>query len=997
MKKVFTNHWLLNLKSNGLLSFLLFITLLAGKNVFGQTWLASSAVYNSGDGLGYTHAGIGTYYRATSGGTATVNTGLASCNGSTSNIQMGSSLFIFKATINLNGIVIHGNSGTGSSRTLSAIATSSTLNGTYTTVAGSTASGNLSGSQATNVCSPSPMAITFGSTIPAGTFFRVSLSGNAYVASIVFTPACTSPTKTFNVTATANTICSGNSVTICLSGSQSAATYQLYANDVLMPGVTVAGDVGGGSVSFAAQSPTVATTYKVYSTTAGGFCAEQINGGIGFTSQQEVAVNTAPVIGSENLSGATYTQGDVASALSISLSAGTSHSYQWYQNNLSNPVGANSNSYTPSTASIGTSSYFCVASVTACPSATSNTSGDIVVNAPSNPTIVIDTNSTSFDGIFGKQTVGIASASRSFKVSGSLLTDDITVNAPSGFEVSLSSGSGFGSSVTLNQSGGTVNETTVYAHFLPGAATGYSGNVTCESSGAATINIPVSGTGKVPTITIDETALNFSVTGWAASAPQTKSITGVDLDGTISISVSAPFQVHNGDANWSTSASFTPSSGSVSGTLSIRYNPSSGTGDNSSTVSITSTNAAGKSIAVTGKAAPLLTLSSGPSTQIVKAGTAITNVVYTVTGGVTSASASGLPSNVTFNNGSYTISGTPATESSYPAVYGYTVTIVGPSGTSNATANDTIIVKDPNAKKIAYVINTAVSANDTKIRPYLEARYDLTNITIASVNTSYDFSPYDLVVLTEEPASSSVGMRALWGIDKPLLNLKAFATQSNTWAFASATGANAAGSTQVDVISGAETHPIFAGVTISGGKITVLSGVAGVDNGIQGTTYAGGTKLAYISGSTTNVSINEIEIGTDPSTGTPAGVKNEVLQAKYIQIGISNTSFDNVTADGLQLIGNAASYLTTAATPTLTVTNSPQTYTGSPITATVSSNSGGTVSDIKYGGSSTAPTNAGTYAITADVTANGSYSAADDASAGTFTISPAAATAIVTN
>ena len=88
----------------------------------------------------------------------------------------------------------------------------------------------------------------------------------------------------------------------------------------------------------------------------------------------------------------------------------------------------------------------------------------------------------------------------------------------------------------------------------------------------------------------------------------------------------------------------------------------------------------------------------------------------------------------------------------------------------------------------------------------------------------------------------------------------------------------------------------------------------------------------------------------------------------------------------------------TGPSPTLSVTNSPQMYTGSPIAASVTCSSSGAVSNIKYNSSSTVPTNAGTYAVTADCAANGSYGAATAASAGNFVISAAATpTLSVTN
>ncbi|MFY7884533.1 MAG: beta strand repeat-containing protein, partial [Dolichospermum sp.] len=108
----------------------------------------------------------------------------------------------------------------------------------------------------------------------------------------------------------------------------------------------------------------------------------------------------------------------------------------------------------------------------------------------SNPTILTSGSLTSF------VTSGInsPSAEQSFTVSGSNLTNDITITPPTGYQVSTTSGSGFGSSVVLNQSGGTVASTTVYARFNPSAlADQVGGNITCVSTGATTQNVAVSG------------------------------------------------------------------------------------------------------------------------------------------------------------------------------------------------------------------------------------------------------------------------------------------------------------------------------------------------------------------------------------------------------------------------------------------------------------------------------------------------------------------------
>jgi hypothetical protein len=78
----------------------------------------------------------------------------------------------------------------------------------------------------------------------------------------------------------------------------------------------------------------------------------------------------------------------------------------------------------------------------------------------------------------------------------------------------------------------------------------------------------------------------------------------------------------------------------------------------------------------------------------------------------------------------------------------------------------------------------------------------------------------------------------------------------------------------------------------------------------------------------------------------------------------------------------------TKATPTLSVTNSPIIATGVPVPVEIGKSVPGTVSDIKYNGSSIIPTEPGIYAITADFTPDDAtnYESLDDASAGDFVI-----------
>lgn len=91
--------------------------------------------------------------------------------------------------------------------------------------------------------------------------------------------------------------------------------------------------------------------------------------------------------------------------------------------------------------------------------------------------------------------IGTQSSAQTFAVSGSYLTANATVTAPSGYVVSLSSGSGYGSSVTVTESGGTISSTTIYVAISGSAPAGNpSGNVTVASTGATTQDVAVSGT-----------------------------------------------------------------------------------------------------------------------------------------------------------------------------------------------------------------------------------------------------------------------------------------------------------------------------------------------------------------------------------------------------------------------------------------------------------------------------------------------------------------------
>jgi len=115
-------------------------------------------------------------------------------------------------------------------------------------------------------------------------------------------------------------------------------------------------------------------------------------------------------------------------------------------------------------------------------------------------------------------TTGSPSAAQSFIASGANLTGNITVTAPTDYEVSLDN-SAFSSSVTLTQASGTVASTPVYVRIAATAPVGNpAGQVTLTSAGASSQNIAVAGT---------VASATSGFTTWAQGAPTNSTTVGL--------------------------------------------------------------------------------------------------------------------------------------------------------------------------------------------------------------------------------------------------------------------------------------------------------------------------------------------------------------------------------------------------------------------------------------------------------------------------------------
>ena len=116
---------------------------------------------------------------------------------------------------------------------------------------------------------------------------------------------------------------------------------------------------------------------------------------------------------------------------------------------------------------------------------------------------------TSVSG-FGNQLFQTNSGKKNVTITGSLLIANVSVSAPTGFQVSLDSLTGFTQSISITPNSGSVNRT-VYVRFTPSAPIAYSGSLSVSSSKASTQTTALTGTGFQPFSPCDSLLFNNTV------------------------------------------------------------------------------------------------------------------------------------------------------------------------------------------------------------------------------------------------------------------------------------------------------------------------------------------------------------------------------------------------------------------------------------------------------------------------------------------------------
>lgn len=199
----------------------------------------------------------------------------------------------------------------------------------------------------------------------------------------------------------------------------------------------------------------------------------------------------------------------------------------------------------------------------------------------------------------------------SFTVSGTNLSADLTITAPMNFEVSLTTGSGFASSVAITPSTGNVTTTTIFVRLAAGLSSNtYMGDVAVTSTGATDQSISLEGivSPDDPQFSVSGFIGDFSYfEGSGPSSEDSFNVEGLFLTGDITITAPMNFEVSlTTGTGFASSVTITPSMGTVANTevfvrMTSGLTASSYTGD----ITVSSPSVTDETIAINGVVSPV--------------------------------------------------------------------------------------------------------------------------------------------------------------------------------------------------------------------------------------------------------------------------------------------------------------------------------------------------------------------------------------------------------
>jgi hypothetical protein len=293
----------------------------------------------------------------------------------------------------------------------------------------------------------------------------------------------------------------------------------------------------------------------------------------------------------------------------------------------------------------------------------------------------------------------------------------------------------------------------------------------------------------------------------------------------------------------------------------------------------------------------------GKLAQDLLPGESIMPITFTFGGTATGVDVPELPEGLTakVDGNSVVISGKPSAAASF------TVKSKGGDNVVEHTVN--ISLAPEGLKNVAYVTDASSdNYKNDKILAHLKAEKGWYVREFDALSSKFDYSLFDLVIISETAPSTAPIMAELEGIDKPVLSMKvhAYKEAAGAWGWAAEGFGDNTTETNLVVAEKYLSHPMFKDVKfVNGNEVQMVTEV-----NVKALTYMNPESLTDKEGTIESVasikgeeavSIFEIEAG--------AKVAGTVIPENYIQIGLNSSSYANVTDDALSVIKNACLYL----------------------------------------------------------------------------------------
>ncbi|NBS55089.1 hypothetical protein EBT23_05975, partial [bacterium] len=248
------------------------------------------------------------------------------------------------------------------------------------------------------------------------------------------------------------------------------------------------------------------------------------------------------------------------------------------------------------------------------------------------PVLSLSTNALSgFSSILGQE-----GSIQSYAISGSNLTNTITVTAPAYFALSLDSVT-FTNSLTLTPSAGTLSAKNVFVRLAADAPKGgNTGSIIHSGGGAIAQNLSVTGNVIQPVLSLSTNSLaGFMTRVGVASATQSYMVSGTELTGGITVTPPAGFELSTDNLTFADSLLLIPTAGSLnSQRIYVRISSSAVVGSLAGSILHEGADVATLSLSLSGEVVqPSLTLSTstlGPLST--HAGSTSASQSYTMSG-----------------------------------------------------------------------------------------------------------------------------------------------------------------------------------------------------------------------------------------------------------------------------------------------------------------------------------------------------------------------------